>query len=182
MVWPKTARKRVRLISIGWSQWQIKNGTLFSHMLLYGGQSVIPVGRFLGISEPVSSKPEVRKITDQRGQSLWEGGHQTESRQEGYNWTWMKLPTRWLLRISLAQVWFKLRGRGWGDWSLTGTSGPTSIQKVTRHKNTMISARCQIPHSHLRKQIHLEHNAQSHHGHITFNKHLLSVWGGYTGH
>ncbi len=82
-------------------------------------------------------------FTDQRGQSFWERRRAPnrcrEQTRGGYNWTRMKLPTRCLLRISLARVWFELEG---ANWSLIGTSGPTSIQRVTRHKNTLISSRC----------------------------------------
>lgn len=87
----------------------------------------------------MSSKPETSKILYVHwAKLLGRMGYQTDaqSRQGGCNWTWMKLPTRYLFRISLALTWGQTEG-------LIGTWGPTSIQRVTRHKNTLISSRCQ---------------------------------------
>lgn len=49
-------------------------------------------------------------------------------------------PQEFLARVSLARVYFL---SWWPTEGLIGTWGPTSIQRVTRHKNTLIGSRCQ---------------------------------------
>lgn len=70
--------------------------------------------------------------------------------------------------------------------SLIGTFGPTSIQRsydthTHTHPNpTLITPDANTPHIHLRKKIHLEHNAQNHYGnHIS---HHLIEFGEFTAH
>ena len=104
-----------------------------------------------------------------------EGKHRTEadSRQGGYNWTWMKLPTRCLLRISLS----------WGTGVQTGVWLEPQGQLLSRGlrdtKTHWSASDTKLPHIHLRKKIHLENNAHSHYGHHIW--HCNSVWGTYTG-
>lgn len=66
-------RERMRLISIGWSPWHIRNGSLLPHVLSCSRQRVISVRRFF--LEPSSSKPETRKICSPiKGGKAFRGG------------------------------------------------------------------------------------------------------------
>lgn len=73
-------RERMRLISIGWSPWHIRNGSLLPHVLSCSRQRVISVRRFFFWSPVAASQRRGRYVHQSKGAKL-SGGEGREGAQ-----------------------------------------------------------------------------------------------------
>lgn len=76
-------RERMRLISIGWSPWHIRNGSLLPHVLSCSRQRVISVRRFFFWSPVAASQRRGRYVHQSKGAKLSRGEGREGAQGEG---------------------------------------------------------------------------------------------------